>query len=551
MHPKKHIPLIPLVLKSKGVSNVVISPGSRNAPLIEAFYQEFKTDCVSIVDERSAAYFALGLASFLRKPVVIITTSGTAVLNLAPALAEAFYLGIPLIAVTADRPPEWIDQEDNQTIRQPNVFSNIKASYNLPVQMNSDEDYWFAERILNDAGDTCSLAKPGPVHINVPIREPLYEKLPKVGSFRKIDIFENNEYILPEHLRESFFQAEKIIIITGQLHKSDRINKAVQDILSDQRICIFSQFISNLQEASGIINGDMTLSSCDNLEEKLLPDLVIYVGGQVVSKQVKRFFSSLQCNQWLVNPEGKIIDTFKSLNTVIQSKTLQFFEAVSQLIKKETPSDYQQFWIESYNRAQRKLLKLIEKVQYSDLGALYILSKMFSSGDILFAGNSSIIRYLQLFPIKASEVFANRGTSGIDGCLSTAAGIAHATEKTVYAILGDLSFLYDSNGLWNNRLPSNLKIIVINNSGGGIFSLIDGPQKFASFDQFLKTPQQVDISKLCEAFHTKYYSCSTMQNLERIFFAFKKEAGVSLLEIKTPEEDSPRIFSNFIKQLKS
>lgn len=551
MHPKKHIPLISLILKSKGVSHVVISPGSRNAPLIEAFFQDFESNCISIVDERSAAYFALGLAGYLRKPVAIITTSGTAVLNLAPALAEAFYLGIPLIAITADRPPEWIDQEDNQTIKQPNVFLNIKASYNLPVQMNSDEDYWLTERLLNEAGNTCISSKPGPVHINVPLREPLYDKIPKVESFRKIDKFESNVFNLPEELVKTFLHAKRIIIITGQLQKNDKVNQVIQHLLSDQRICIFGQAISNLQAIPGIINGDIALATQQYLDEKLFPDLIIYVGGQVVSKRVKYFIRSLQCNQWLVDPEGKVIDTFKTLNTIVQANTLPFLEAISKLVKKDTSSDYKKLWIENHDNAQRKVIKLAEKMEYSDLSTLFTLNRKFSKGDIIFAGNSSIIRYMQLFPLKVDEVYANRGTSGIDGCLSTAAGIAFATEKRVYAILGDLSFLYDSNGLWNSRLPHNLKIIIINNSGGGIFSIIDGPQKFTSFEQFLTTPHQVDISKLCEAFQTKYYFCSSIDELESVFPVFKKEPNISLLEIRTPREDSPRIFSNFIKQLKS
>ena len=179
LHPKQHIVDLAAICLKKGINRIVISPGSRNAPLIKAFYDIFGEQCVSIVDERSAAYFALGIAAYTQKPVVLICTSGTAVLNYAPALAEAYYQQVPLLAVTADRPHEWIDQQDNQALRQSGIYKNfIKGSYELPQVMASEDDLWFAHRMVNEAVDLCMDRCKGPVHINVPLTEPLYDELP-------------------------------------------------------------------------------------------------------------------------------------------------------------------------------------------------------------------------------------------------------------------------------------------------------------------------------------------------------------------------------------
>lgn len=552
MHIKAHISILPVILKAKGVEQAVISPGSRNAPLIQVFYREFGENCMSIVDERSAAYFALGLAVSSQKPVAILTTSGTAVLNLGPALAEAYYLGAPLIAITADRPAEWIDQEDNQTIRQDKVFLNIKKGFELPVQINTEDDLWLAERIINEAANISMTGKPGPVHINVPLREPLYELLPEIGNYRIIDATETSGYIFPEKLKTKFQRAESILIIAGQLHKNERIFKSMAKLLEDKRICVTAEPISNLTDLDGVINADLILATHPQKHRELVPDLILYFGGQVISKNVKQFIRKINnCEQWVINPAGEHTDTFKGLGTVIKTDVAQFVKYLSEIRTEGGDHNYQEKCTNLFNAAKNKINNSIEKYGYSDLTVFYALSKKITSNDIVFIGNSSIVRYFQLFGTKAAAVYSNRGTSGIDGCLSTAAGIARNSDKDVYTILGDLSFLYDSNGLWNAQLPHNLKIIVINNNGGGIFSLLEGPSGLNAYVPFFKAGHQVQISKLCEAYQVKYYFCASIAELDHTFAVIKAYNDTVLLEIKTPEEDNPIIFSKFIEQLKS
>ena len=257
------------------------------------------------------------------------------------------------------------------------------------------------------------------------------------------------------------------------------------------------------------------------------------------------------CEQWVINPEGEHTDTFKGLGTVIKANVEQFVEYLSELRKEGGGHYYQEKCVSLFNAAKDKITKSVEKSGYSDLTTVYLLSKKFTPSDIVFVGNSSVIRYFQLFSTKAAAVYANRGTSGIDGCLSTASGIARNSNEDVYAILGDLSFLYDSNGLWNAKLPHNLKIIVINNNGGGIFSLLDGPSGLSAYKPFFKAGHQVQISKLCEAYRVKYYFCASIAELDHTFDVIKAYNNTVLLEIKTPEKDNPIIFSKFIEQLKS
>jgi 2-succinyl-5-enolpyruvyl-6-hydroxy-3-cyclohexene-1-carboxylate synthase len=177
------------------------------------------------------------------------------------------------------------------------------------------------------------------------------------------------------------------------------------------------------------------------------------------------------------------------------------------------------------------------------------MSGLITLEDIVFAGNSSVVRYFQMFNTKAKFIFSNRGTSGIDGCLSTASGVAQNSKENVYAILGDLSFVYDSNALWNRSLPKNLKIIVINNSGGGIFAMLEGPSKQNFYNDFLVAHHPADISKLCAAFGVVHFKYSGEGKIEEIFSLYKKEVNTALMEITTPTDLNPEIFRNFIKNI--
>jgi 2-succinyl-5-enolpyruvyl-6-hydroxy-3-cyclohexene-1-carboxylate synthase len=550
MHSKLHISSLSQILKEKGVRNIVIAPGSRNAPLTQVFYREFGDSCLSIVDERSAAYFALGLALESNQPVVIITTSGTAVLNLGPALAEAFHLGVPLIAVTADRPPEWIDQADNQTIRQKDIFrNNIKKSFELPVATTTKEDIWLTERTANEAFNLAMAEKKGPVHINVPLREPLYEDIPKAENTRLIEVVETADFVLNQKLCAKFSSAKNVLFLVGQKNYDKAFNNSLARLLKDQRISVSAEAISNLPDLKGICNLDLILATHKESEIPQ-PDLIIYLGGQVVSKRVKTYLRKLKnCEQWYVSKQANHVDTFKNVEVIIEANLNDFIQSISNETTPESISDFQDNYSKLHLASLNKLQAETTSLKYSDVAVFHQLGNLFTDNDIVFVGNSSVIRYYQLFKNNAGKVYANRGTSGIDGCLSTAAGIAASTTRTVYALLGDLTFLYDSNGLWNNNLPENLKIIVINNGGGGIFSLINSTPNKTVFDKFFQTKPKVDIGKICDAFFIHHYFCDSIESIHQQFAAFSA-ASTSLMEIQTPDKVSPAIFHNLIENLK-
>ncbi|MBN1116424.1 MAG: 2-succinyl-5-enolpyruvyl-6-hydroxy-3-cyclohexene-1-carboxylic-acid synthase [Bacteroidales bacterium] len=551
MHLKQHLSLLPLIFKAKGVEDIVISPGSRNAPLIQLFYRHFRNNCHSIVDERSAAYFALGIALRKNKPVVVISTSGTAALNFAPAVAEAFHQGVSLIVLTADRPPEWIDQQDNQTIRQNGIYTaNLKREFQLPVEIKDENDKIFVERIVNEAANLSQSDKPGPVHINVPLREPLYEEIPDFDDFRLFEIAGSISFSLSPELLSRYSASDKILIVAGQHIPEKLLAKSLSKLAKSDSIVCIAESVSNLSELDNAVNADIIMAS-EDLTEEYIPDLVIYFGGQLVSKRVKNYLRKLTKTEfWYVSPSGNAVDTFQHLNQVIKTKPHLFFESLSAVYHSENNSEFKKLWLDSHNKARAKYSKNISEINYSDMLVFSEMSKCFNAEDIIFAGNSSVIRYLQLNKMQFKKFYSNRGTSGIDGCLSTAAGIAMSTSKTVYAVLGDLSFVYDSNALWNKQLPHNLKVIVVNNNGGGIFGLIDGPSQQDAYQEYFVAHHPVKINKICEAFGVNHLYAKSVEELNTEMLKLKKSSVVTLLEVDTSGLMNAEIFRNFMNNLK-
>lgn len=545
-----HIALLPAILKKHGVEDIVISPGSRNAPLTQVFYEVFGKNCISIVDERSAGYFALGVSLKKQKPAILISTSGTATLNYAPAVAESFHQGVPLIVITADRPPEWLGMQDNQTIHQKYIYGlNCKGEFELPITVSSDDEEWHISRLINEAHNLALHSKPGPVHINVPMREPLYTKL-AIPDEVKVIRQDVSFGLISDEVVLQWNNAKKILLLVGQLPPSAELNELVNKLLVDKRITVIAENISNLQGSEIISQLDMLRGIKSNEERDFLPDLVVVMGGQIVSKPLKGFLRKNKiAEHWYVSPDGAYIDTYQNLGRVIQSTPERFVFTLLARNKFDSKSEYRSHWLSKQRAMMEEADQHLMDIPYSDLKVFQLLSDQIEKDCIIFAGNSSVIRYLQFFKLDVSAIYANRGTSGIDGCLSTATGIAYSTSKTVYCILGDLSFVYDSNAFWNKNLPQNLKVIVINNQGGNIFGLIDGPSKQEGYEEFFLAEHPARIDKICEAFNVKYFSTQSVEEINRDFKQFAHFSGCALIEIMTPGEVNPGIFSNFVNHL--
>ena len=549
----QHISDLAEILFQHGVTDVVISPGSRNAPLIKAFYNRFGNSCKSVVDERSAAYFALGKSLATGKPTVLICTSGTAVLNYAPAIAEAFYQQVPLLVITADRPPEWIGQLDNQAINQNNIFSNyIKASYSLPVHILDSDDLWFVHRVVNEAFHKTISGNYGPVHINVPLKEPLYENLPEVSS--NLRIIQKDETLTSSEknssLQRQWENAKSILLVCGQFLPDDQLLETLKKLSADPRVVIVAEPVSNLHEAATFSNPEVTINSKINYPEEAIPELVIYIGGQVVSKKIKLFLRGLQNPVFYrISAGEQITDTFQNVNVFIDAEPLSVLKNLQVKVAGIT-SAFKKFWQNETVKAGNLSGKYLKTIGYSDLLIFKEISDLLPDNAVVFAGNSSVIRYLFYFDQKNRKYYSNRGISGIDGCLSTAAGLASKTDEPVYVIIGDLAFGYDSNALWNRELPENMKIILINNEGGGIFHLLKGPSETEDFIPFVNAHHPISFKKLTEAFGLKYNLCSAENELKgNINNLVLNSTGTEVLEISTPNHGESQVTKEFFRFL--
>ncbi len=551
-HYRQHIVDFAEICFRKGIETVVVSPGSRNAPLIDAFYHRFGDKCISIVDERSAAFFALGVANYSNKPVVLICSSGSAALNFAPALAEAYYQKVPLIAVTADRPVAWIGQQDNQTIRQRDVYDNyIRKSCELPCQINNDDDLWHAHREINDAINSCrGFCGTGPVHINVPLSEPLYEPLPPVS--KKVRIIDSagpqHATVLTNELRAQWQKAQKILIIHGQDSPQSGVAESLKRLSKDSRVTIIAENIANVRDEKIIANPELMLAHCGQVV-LTCPDLLVYSGGQIVSKKLKTYLRALDIqNCWRIGLDDGIIDTFQHAATVLPLSPNDCYSALCALPQKNDTDCYNEPWIGALKNGIAFRDITAKNCLFSDFAAVSFLQKNLPHESVLALGNSSIIRYSQLCDRGAEAVcFSNRGVSGIDGSVSTAAGLAFASGALTVCLVGDLSFVYDSNGLWNRVLPANLRIAVINNKGGGIFDLIGAPLQQLPYKNYMVASHPVDLKKLSEAFGVRYFFAESEKDLQdAIPKFFAKSDTAAVLEIATVPQINTAVFKKIM-----
>lgn len=549
LHPK--IPLAQAVIeifRQKEIQHIVISPGSRNAPLTMGFTNQEGFTCYSIADERCAAFFALGLAQQLQKPVAVVCTSGSAVLNYYPAVAEAFYSQIPLLIVSADRPKNKIDIGDGQTIRQENVFANhIVFSANLSENASVQND-----NLIVSAIET-AISQKGPAHINVPFEEPLYETLlaptyvPKVTT----SAIEDAEFTLDAKFISEWQSAKKKLILVGELLPNAIEQKYIESLANDESVLVLLEKTSNLHHPSFIDRID-TLVSTFSEEEKLnfQPDILLTFGGMVVSKRIKSLLRNYQPNQHWHIDEIRAYDTFGCLSNHFKSSISEFFK---QLLNDElkTSSSYQSYFLTIWKDRLVKHEKYMSEIPFSDFKVFDFLSRHLPENIQLQVSNSSPIRYLQLVALnKTIEVFCNRGTSGIDGSTSTAIGASVANKKPTIFITGDISFLYDSNALWNNYIPKNFKIILINNSGGGIFRILPGHQETETFNTFFETSHHLTAEHLAKMYAFEYTSVQNETELHSIWDSFiSNDNKPSILEIFTPEKINDIVLLDYFKKL--
>ena len=549
MYPKKELAqIIIAACRQFEIQTVVISPGSRNAPLTIGFSNHKDFETLSIVDERCAAFFALGIAQQTLKPVALVCTSGSALLNYYPAIAEAYYSQIPLVVISADRPAHLIDIGDGQTIRQENVFKNhILYSANL-----KEFDAKNSVKVLSKAFSLLRQVK-GPIHINVPFNEPLYETVATMNDFRFIaeesDLQDTIDY---ENLASQWNSAKKKMILVGVHSPNAALEILLDKVADDPSVLVFTETTSNLYNKRFVNSIDNLIFNLTEEEfTSLQPDILLTFGGMIVSKKIKKFLRDYSPKEhWHVN-ELRAFDTYQVLSKHLKIDSHSFFKHFCELVDYDNKSTYESTWTHYKQRIREKHNHYIKTAPYSDLKVFEQVLKVIPDFSEVQFSNSAIIRYSQLFEMNSTiTVFCNRGTSGIDGSTSTALGAAYATQKPTTLITGDLSFFYDSNALWNNYIPSDVRIVIINNSGGGIFKIIPGPKKSTALKYF-ETPHCLTAEHLCVMFGFEYSTAHNLKTLaEEVVGFYDKSDKPKVLEVFTPSDLNDLVLKEYINNLK-
>lgn len=549
---KKNVLQTVAILKAYGIRHVVMSPGSRNAPLMQTFSQDSSFDCHVIVDERNAAFYALGIIQCTRKPVVICCTSGTALLNYAPAVAEAYYQQLPLIVVSADRSQEWIGQMDGQTLPQAGAFGSlVKKSVNLP-EIETEQDTWFCNRLINETLIACVADAPGPAHINVPISEPLFDySVEELPGVRRINFASTEKSIDITPFSDKWNHLPKRMIIVGQLPKSPGLVEVLEKLVKRNDCVVLVEHLSNCISPSFISNFDALLYAIP--EEKktdFVPDLVITVGGHIVSKRLKQFLrGNKPVNHCHITPSGEVVDLFQSLTDLVETDNERFLNDLYNTISADEQKPYSSLWKE----ASEKITEPSSETPFSDIRATGDFLKRLPENSVLHLANSSAVRNAQLYSLdKSVNVFCNRGTNGIESSLPSAIGFASVYEGITYLVIGDLSFFYGLNSLWNISHIKNLRILLVNNGGGGIFHLLPGLNKAPSLKQYVAATHNTGAGEWVRASGMQYLSATSGEELSKAFETFMNETiqESMVLEVITDMEISKAVFKDYYHKLK-
>lgn len=524
--------------QAAGVEYVIASPGTRNAPLTLAFESRQGIKVLPVVDERSAAFIALGIAAGSGKPVVMECTSGTAPLNYASAMAEAYYRYLPLIAITADRPADVINQNVAQTIDQNGIYHNfVCAEYEISTIADAGETIHEAFRNLR-----------GPIHINIHIHEPLNGltefpledlSIETAAEDTALDMSTANDL-------QSALEGRKAWLILGHRQGSCETELNIQNLSSFPDLVVFHETHSGIEdpERSSISNIDATILSAGNVPDEMLPEVVITAGGSLVSVMVDKLIAK-GIKHWSINLEGKCPRTFRAPATrAFKGDYRSILPNIVAADKVKSPSDFKKFWQEKSVKARRSLENTIKNSPWCELAAIDIIMRK-SARHHIELGNGMTVRYGQLPSIPEDvTIDANRGVSGIDGCLSKAIGTALVSKKPVTLVIGDMSFQYDMGALATLFIPDNFRIIVMNNSGGNIFRYIKNTRELPIMEQYLASPVKSPVEQLARAFGFNYVKADSAETLTE---AMGMELPRTLIDVVTDPNTDNEVLTKYYK----
>ena len=562
---KESVNILTSLLVAYGIRHAVVCPGSRNSPIVHNLHECPDIACYPVTDERSAGFYALGMSLELDEAVAVCVTSGTALLNLAPAVAEAWYQHVPLVVVSADRPPQWIDQLDGQTLPQPDALGRFVArSVSLP-DVADTESHWYCNRLICEALMEAGKKGGQPVHINVPLAEPLFEysveALPsedrivlRIGTVDAYDVESCG-------LRENFWQAERPMIVIGQTRESLMTDDQLQALM-EHCVVLFEPLGSDL----GASHFDLVLSALGN-DESLLPDFVLYGGGTLVSKRLKHFLrKATKADFWEISEDGLLHDTFMHTKGVLEGRLSSVLLSLDAILR-ET-ADFEELFEKSFGRLsdtsdyvsrwQQQLRRAAETTAafeppYSQMAAVRMLEQQYAQTDYLanfHYANSTSVRLACIY--STGYVYCNRGVNGIEGSLSTAAGFSVVAPRRVICVIGDLSFFYDQNALWNQNLHGNLRILLLNNGRGGIFNMLSGLEQSPARDQYVAAAHHTSAEGICRQNDVVYLKAGNTEEMQAGIHTllYQESERPVLLEVSTNPSDDERALRDYYKTFK-
>lgn len=557
---KENVNILTSLLLEYGVSDAVVCPGSRNAPIVHNLSVCEAIRCRPVTDERSAAFYALGLAIATRRPTVVCVTSGSALLNVMPAVAEAAYQHVPLVVISADRPQQWIDQLDGQTIPQPDALGRfVRKAVQLPEPHN-DEERWLCRRLVNEAMHLATCRQGAPVHINVPISEPLFEfnteQLPQLSRFNNIKRAAIKDASMD--MPDAFHKAKRPMIVIGQLAHGTVSHETIRSL--SEKYVVMSEPLSNpsymtihFDEAIRyIVSDNSSINDDEDDKTAYYPDYVIYVGDTLVSKPARRFLRNAKAPSCLITPDAAYIhDPLMTLTDIVECDTDSINALFASLCEAADTDERCRF----HDRWQSFLDAYAAHAdayapEYSQMATVKYFEEQLADLDIdicVHYANSSAVRLACIYA--QHYVWCNRGVNGIEGSLSTAAGFSLATHDMTVCVIGDLSFFYDQNALWNSNLRGNLRIILLNNRGGGIFRQLPGLSDSPAADDLVMASHENTAQGICTQNDIGYMSAKNMDEMQIgiVTLLTRESERPMLLEVFTDSNDDVKALEKYFK----
>ena len=557
---KENVNILTSLLLEYGVSDAVVCPGSRNAPIVHNLSVCEAIRCRPVTDERSAAFYALGLAIATRRPTVVCVTSGSALLNVMPAVAEAAYQHVPLVVISADRPQQWIDQLDGQTIPQSDALGRfVRKAVQLPEPHN-DEERWMCRRLVNEAMHLATCRQGAPVHINVPISEPLFEfnieQLPQLSRFNNIKRATIKDASMD--MPDAFYAATRPVIVIGQLAHGTISHETIRSL--SEKYVVMSEPLSNpsymtihFDEAIRyIVSDNSSINDDEDDKTAYYPDYVIYVGDTLVSKPARRFLRNAKAPSCLITPDAADIhDPLMTLTDIVECDTDSINALLASLCDAPDTDERCRF----HDRWQSFLDAYAAHAdayapEYSQMATVKYFEEQLADLDIdicVHYANSSAVRLACIYA--QHYIWCNRGVNGIEGSLSTAAGFSLATNDMTVCVIGDLSFFYDQNALWNTNLRGNLRIILLNNRGGGIFRQLPGLNDSPAADDLVMASHENTAQGICTQNDIGYMSAKSMDEMQIgiVTLLTRESDRPMLLEVFTDSNDDVKALEKYFK----